>query len=195
MTINTLVLCYYLLIFRINMFISLNRSIYFLNKKNHENNIKIFIHKTENEYDSHMHSESINAASKVERVSPVFSSESKVVDGEIHGDGTAHGFAYEVELVQLHLVDELFQVAGEAVQGPGVLRSGHVRQAHAPHIEADNPVMPGNDGHPAEPHLVALGHAVVQDDGFWLVPWIGKIVDLVEELGAVGQGQPHVVLL
>ena len=36
---------------------------------------------TTDEYDSHMHSESINAASLVERVSPVYTAESSVVDG------------------------------------------------------------------------------------------------------------------
>jgi pyruvate/2-oxoglutarate/acetoin dehydrogenase E1 component/TPP-dependent pyruvate/acetoin dehydrogenase alpha subunit len=40
-----------------------------------------FTKQTVDEYDSHMHSESIHAASKVEKISPVYSSESKVVDG------------------------------------------------------------------------------------------------------------------
>lgn len=40
-----------------------------------------FMSQTVDEYDSHMYSESVHAASAIERVSPVYSSESSVVDG------------------------------------------------------------------------------------------------------------------
>ncbi len=40
-----------------------------------------FTIQTTDEYDSHMHSESVNAASRVEKISPVYTSESLVVDG------------------------------------------------------------------------------------------------------------------
>ena len=43
--------------------------------------LKEFTVQTTDEYDSHMHSESIHAASLVERVSPTYSSKSNVVDG------------------------------------------------------------------------------------------------------------------
>ncbi len=59
-----------------------------------------FMDQTVDEYDSHMHSESVHAASRIDRISPVYTSESKVVDGrEVVQACFNHAFARDPKVL------------------------------------------------------------------------------------------------
>ena len=45
--------------------------------------------------------------------------------------------------------------------------------------------MLGQNRDPGVPELVVLGHAVVQDDGLWLRPGVGEVIDSVKQLRAI----------
>jgi len=58
---------------------------------------------------------------------------------------------------------------------------------------SDDAVMPGDDRHPTEPHLVALGHAVVHHHRLGFRPGVGEVVYGIEKFYAVVQPQFHLL--
>jgi hypothetical protein len=102
-----------------------------------------------------------------------------------HGDGAPDRLANEVDSGQLQLIQELQEVVGKILQGPGIARRRDRRLAHAAHIKPHDAVMLGQNRHPGIPELVILGHAVVQDDRLRLDPRVGEVIDRIKQLSAI----------
>src|SRR2546427_11042257 len=99
--------------------------------------------------------------------------------GELERDRAPDGLADQVRLVDAEMLHEMDEIRRESLQRPGIAGRGNRGSPEASSIDADDPVISGEQRDPAVPELRALGVAVMQDDGFCRRPRIGEIVVVV----------------